>query len=189
MVTAPHERRPAQAPSPPDTTPQATPESTPSNTVSPIARMPRGLGRVLVVDDDEMIRRLIAANLTLEGFDVAMAMDGQDCLDNVSAIAPDIITLDMMTSRTDSRETAIRLRKSPATSHIKVVLITARAQEDNWAPDTNVGADAYVTKPFDPGALIRAVRKLAGVPEVTLTSIGADGVEFRGAYCLIGRAL
>ena len=169
MVTALHERRRAETASPLDATPQASPESarTPSNTVSPIARMPRGLGRVLVVDDDEMIRWLIAANLTLEGFDVAMAVDGQDCLDHVSAIAPDIITLDMMTSRMDSRETAIRLRKNPDTSHIKVVLITARAQEDDRTPDAHVGADAYVTKPFDPGALIRAVRKLAGAPEGT----------------------
>jgi CheY-like chemotaxis protein len=73
---------------------------------------------------------------------MAMAVDGQDCLDNVSTIAPDIITLNMMTSCMYSRETAIRLRKSPYTSHIKLMLITARAQEDDWIPDTHVGADA-----------------------------------------------
>ena len=75
-MTASHERGPAEIP-------------------WPIARAPR----VLVVDDDEVIRRLIAANLTLEGFDVAMAAGGQDCLDQVSAIAPDVITFDVMTSR------------------------------------------------------------------------------------------
>src|ERR1035438_1152141 len=57
----------------------------------------QGLGRrVLVVDDDEVIRRLIAVNLQLEGFDVSMAVDGQDCLDKVVEIAPDVITLDVM---------------------------------------------------------------------------------------------
>jgi CheY-like chemotaxis protein len=171
MVTALRERRPTEIVSPPDAASQASPESalTCSNTVATLARMPRGLGRVLVVDDDEVIRRLIAANLTLEGFDVAMAVDGQDCLDNVSAIAPDIITLDVMTPRLGGWETAIRLRKSPDTSHIKVVLITARAQEDDQTPDTHRGADAYVTKPFDPGELIKAIRKLAGAPAVTFT--------------------
>jgi CheY-like chemotaxis protein len=131
------------------------------NAVSPMARMPRGLGRVLVVDDDEVIRRLIAINLTLEGFDVATAVDGQECLDNVSAIAPDIITLDVMMPRLDGAQTAIRLRDNPDTAHIKLVLITARAQDDGRASGKDAGADAYLTKPFDPGALIQTIRKLA----------------------------
>jgi DNA-binding response OmpR family regulator len=123
----------------------------------------QGLGRVLVVDDDEVIRQLIAVNLTLEGFDVSTAVDGQDCLDKVQVMAPDVITLDVMMPRLDGWETAVQLRKSPATAHIKVVLITARAQEDDKKHGTNVGADAYLTKPFDPGEMIRVVRELAGV--------------------------
>jgi CheY-like chemotaxis protein len=59
----------------------------------------QGLGRVLVVDDDEVIRQLIAVNLQLEGFEVATAVDGQDCLDHVQSIAPDVITLDVMMPR------------------------------------------------------------------------------------------
>jgi CheY-like chemotaxis protein len=129
-----------------------------------LARVTQGLGRVLVVDDDEVIRQLIAVNLTLEGFDVATAIDGQDCLDKVQAIAPDVITLDVMMPRLDGWETAIQLRKSPETAHIRVVLITARAQEDDVARGANVGADAYLTKPFDPGEMIRVVRDLAGAP-------------------------
>ena len=117
---------------------------------------------MLVVDGDPVIRRPIAAILTLEGFDVAMAVDGQECLDHVSAIAPDIITLDMTTSRANGREAVRRLRASPGTAHIKLVLITT--QEDDQVPDTEVGADAYVIKPFDPGALIQAIRKLADAP-------------------------
>ncbi len=118
---------------------------------------------MLVVDDDEVIRQLIAVNLTLEGFDVATAIDGQDCLDQVQAIAPDVITLDVMMPRLDGWETAVQLRKARETAHIKVVLITARAQEDDVARGANVGADAYLTKPFDPGEMIRVVRELAGV--------------------------
>jgi DNA-binding response OmpR family regulator len=128
-----------------------------------LARVTQGLGRVLVVDDDEVIRQLIAVNLTLEGFDVATAVDGQDCLDKVLAIAPHVITLDVMMPRLDGWETAVQLRKSPETANIKVVLITARAQEEDMVHGTNVGADAYLTKPFDPGEMIRVVRELAGV--------------------------
>ena len=65
-----------------------------------------GLGRVLVVDDDEVIRRLIAVNLQLEGFDVETAVDGQDCLERVSEIDPDVITLDVMMPRLDGWATA-----------------------------------------------------------------------------------
>ncbi|HLX47816.1 MAG TPA: response regulator [Streptosporangiaceae bacterium] len=126
--------------------------------------MAQGLGRVLVVDDDEVIRQLIAVNLTLEGFDVATAVDGQDCLDKVTAIDPDVITLDVMMPRLDGWVTAMELRKNPETSHVKVVLITARAQEDDRARGLQIGVDAYLTKPFDPSEMIRIVRELAGAP-------------------------
>jgi DNA-binding response OmpR family regulator len=128
-----------------------------------LARVTNGFGRVLVVDDDEVIRQLIAVNLTLEGFDVATAVDGQDCLDKVRAIAPDVITLDVMMPRLDGWETTLQLRKSPDTAQIKVVMITARAQEEDIVRGAAVGADAYLTKPFDPGEMIRVVRELAGV--------------------------
>ncbi|GLV51845.1 hypothetical protein TBS_24130 [Thermobispora bispora] len=116
---------------------------------------------MLVVDDDEVIRQLIAVNLTLEGFEVATACDGQDCLDRVHDIDPDVITLDVMMPRLDGWETATRLRSDPSTRHIKVVLITARAQEEDRRRGLGIGVDAYVTKPFDPAELIQIVRELA----------------------------
>src|SRR6201992_3062755 len=68
------------------------------DTLTPVTQ---GLGRVLVVDDDEVIRQLIAVNLTLEGFDLATAVDGQGWLDKVEEMAPDVITLDVMMPRLD----------------------------------------------------------------------------------------
>ncbi len=121
------------------------------------------LGRVLVVDDDEVIRQLIAVNLQLEGFEVWTAVDGQDCLDKVVEVAPDVITLDVMMPRLDGWVTAIRLREDPETEHIRVVMITARAQEHDVRRGHEIGVDAYVTKPFDPNQLIQTVRKLAAV--------------------------
>ena len=166
MVTVLSERPQAEALVVGDTTPPAGSGSalTAPKTVTTLARETRRLGRVLVVDDDEVIRRLIAANLTVEGFDVAMAVDGQDCLDQVSAIAPDVITLDGMMPRLDGWETAIRLRKCPDTAHIKVVLITAQAQDGDPTRHRHVDADAYLIKPFDVAELIRVVRELAAAP-------------------------
>jgi CheY-like chemotaxis protein len=127
------------------------------------------MGRVLVVDDDEVIRRLIEVNLSLEGFEVSTAVDGQDCLDKVAEINPDVITLDVMMPRLDGWETAVQLRQAPETAHIKVLLITARAQEDDKAHGARVGADAYLTKPFDPNEMIRLVRELVG-PRLVITA-------------------
>jgi CheY-like chemotaxis protein len=124
---------------------------------------------VLVVDDDEVIRRLIEVNLSLEGFEVSTAVDGQDCLDKVAEINPDVITLDVMMPRLDGWETAVQLRSAPDTAHIKVLLISARAQEDDKAHGARVGADAYLTKPFDPNEMIRLVRELVG-PDLVITA-------------------
>lgn len=115
---------------------------------------------MLVVDDDEVIRQLIAVNLTLEGFQVETAADGQDCLDRVGEVRPDVITLDVMMPRLDGWVTATRLLEDESTRHIKVVLITARAQEVDRQRGLAIGVDAYLTKPFDPEELIRIVRDL-----------------------------
>jgi DNA-binding response OmpR family regulator len=120
------------------------------------------LGRVLVVDDDEVIRQLIAVNLQLEGFEVETAVDGRDCLDKVRLVRPDVITLDVMMPRLDGWVTAVKLREDDETRGIRVVMITARAQDHDIQRGHEIGVDAYVTKPFDPGELIRTVRALAG---------------------------
>ncbi len=122
------------------------------------------LGRVLVVDDDDVIRQLITVNLELEGFEVATAVDGQDCLDKVKDVDPAVITLDIMMPRLDGWQAADRLRADPDTAGIKVVLLSARAQEADLQRGSRMGVDAYLTKPFDPDELIETVRRLAGLP-------------------------
>jgi CheY-like chemotaxis protein len=69
-----------------------------------------------------------------------------------------------MMPRLDGWVTATQLRKNPATAGIKVVLITARAQEEDKDRGRDIGVDAYLTKPFDPAEMIRVVRQLAGAP-------------------------
>ena len=121
--------------------------------------------RVLVVDDDEVIRQLITLNLELEGFEVHEAVDGQDALRAVLEIDPAVITLDIMMPNLDGWDAAARLRNNPDTAHIKVVLLSARAQEADVRRGARIGVDAYLTKPFDPDDLVDTVRRLAGASE------------------------
>jgi CheY-like chemotaxis protein len=117
--------------------------------------------RVLVVDDDAVIRRLIMVNLELEGFDVAEAVDGQAALEAVTQRAPHVVVLDVAMPRLDGLATTAALRADPATSAIKIVIVSARAQQADVRRGMDAGADAYLTKPFEPEALIRCVRELA----------------------------
>jgi CheY-like chemotaxis protein len=116
---------------------------------------------VLVVDDDPVIRRLIKVNLELEGFDVAEAVDGQAALDAIAVRTPDVVVLDVAMPRVDGLATTAALRADPATSDIKIVIVSARAQQADVRRGIEVGADSYLTKPFEPEALIRCVRELA----------------------------
>ncbi len=122
--------------------------------------MSTSLGRVLVVDDSDVIRKLISVNLELEGFEVVTAVDGQDALDKIIEMAPDVMTIDVVMPRLDGYDTVAKVRADPRTSHLKIAMVTACAQEADIRRGEAVGVDAYVTKPFDPSTLVRTVRDL-----------------------------
>ncbi|WP_329381565.1 response regulator [Streptomyces sp. NBC_01716] len=116
-------------------------------------------GRVLVVDDNRVIRQLIRVNLELEGFEVVTAADGAECLDVVHRVRPDVITLDVVMPRLDGIRTAARLRADPMTSHLPVAIISAGTR---YEVETGItaGVDAFLAKPFEPSELVRVVRRL-----------------------------
>ncbi|MFI6729362.1 response regulator [Streptomyces sp. R-74717] len=116
-------------------------------------------GRVLVVDDNKVIRQLIRVNLELEGFEVVTAADGVECLDLVHQVCPDVITLDVVMPRLDGLQTATRLRSDPRTRHLPVAVISACTP---YEVDSGVaaGVDAFLAKPFEPSELVRLVRQL-----------------------------
>ena len=124
-----------------------------------LARM-EALGRVLVVDDSAVIRQLITMNLEMEGFEVVTAVDGQDALDKVHEVQPDVITIDVKMPRLDGLDTVARLRADPRTAGLKIAMVTASAQDIDLRRGETVGVDAYVTKPFDPDSLVRTIRDL-----------------------------
>ena len=117
--------------------------------------------RVLVVDDSEAIRQLIAVNLELEGYDVRRAADGLEALEVAAQWRPDVVTLDMVMPRLDGLATCARLRADPATADVAVVMVTGRAQAADRDRGEAAGVDAYLTKPFEPAELVATVARLA----------------------------
>jgi CheY-like chemotaxis protein len=122
---------------------------------------------VLVVDDSDVIRELIAINLELEGFEVFTAVDGQDALERIGVVRPDVMTIDVRMPRLDGISLVQQLRRDPATAHIRVVMVTASAQEAEVRRGEAAGVDAYLTKPFEPDVLVGIVRALAAGPSTS----------------------
>lgn len=116
-------------------------------------------GRVLVVDDNKVIRQLIRVNLELEGFEVVTAADGAECLEVVHRVAPDLITLDVVMPRLDGLRTAARLRADPRTSRLPLAIISACSHQEVESGLAS-GVDAFLAKPFEPAELIRLVGRL-----------------------------
>jgi diguanylate cyclase (GGDEF)-like protein len=114
--------------------------------------------RVLVVDDDEDIVRVVRINLELEGFEVDTAGDGQEALDRALANPPDIVLLDIMMPRMDGLTALRKMRGQPALSSTSIVLLTARGLTEDRVNGLELGADDYVTKPFDVVELVARVK-------------------------------
>jgi CheY-like chemotaxis protein len=117
--------------------------------------------RILAVDDDPIILRLLQVNLEMEGHEVVTAADGHEALAQMRAASPEVVLLDVMMPELDGWQVCERIRADAELAHTPVVFLSARAQESDLARGAEVGADAYVTKPFDPLALIELVERLA----------------------------
>ncbi|NGO09287.1 response regulator [Streptomyces sp. HC44] len=121
--------------------------------------VPGASGRVLVVDDNKVIRQLIRVNLELEGFEVVTAADGAECLDVIHQVRPDVVTLDVVMPRLDGLRTAARLRADPRTRNLPLAIVSACTQYEVEG-GLDVGVDAFLAKPFEPAELVRLVRQL-----------------------------
>jgi DNA-binding response OmpR family regulator len=115
---------------------------------------------VLVADDEEDIRALVAFRLQRAGYDVITAADGEEALALATTQLPDLIVLDMMMPKATGLEVTRSLRGQDSTKDIPVILLTARAQEADVASGFEAGADDYVKKPFSPKDLQSRVQKL-----------------------------
>ncbi|MFF4545240.1 response regulator [Streptomyces sp. NPDC001406] len=121
--------------------------------------MPGASGRVLVVDDNKVIRQLIRVNLELEGLEVVTAADGAECLDVVHEVRPDVVTLDVVMPRLDGLRTAALLRADPRTRDLPLAIVSACTQYEVEG-GLDIGVDAFLAKPFEPAELVSVVRQL-----------------------------
>jgi DNA-binding response OmpR family regulator len=118
--------------------------------------------RVLVCDDERAIVRLIQVNLERQGFSVIAAFDGKEALDKVLQESPDLCVLDIIMPYVDGMEVLRRIRKNPQTSEIPVILLTTEVHEAKVEEGYRLGADLYMTKPFNPSDLANVLLSLNG---------------------------
>ncbi len=108
----------------------------------------------MLADDDPGIRLLVNATLRSDEYEIIEASDGLETLALAAKERPDLILLDIGMPKVDGFEVCRRLKKDPSTAEIRVIMLTARAQDADRRRGDEVGADGYFTKPFSPLALL-----------------------------------
>lgn len=118
--------------------------------------------RILIVDDEEDMRYAVKMQLEANGYEVLTAKDGQEGLTFARKEMPDLIILDLMLPKLDGYQVCRMLKFDNKYKNIPIVIFTARAQSDDEELGYQVGADAYVAKPFDPKRLLGKIKDLLG---------------------------
>ena len=113
---------------------------------------------ILVVEDDEDILQLLRYNLEASGYEVATAMDGLDALEKARKQPPKLVLLDLMLPGMDGFDVCKELKKTPETSNVPIIMLTARGEEVDRIVGLELGADDYVVKPFSPREIALRVR-------------------------------
>jgi CheY-like chemotaxis protein len=117
--------------------------------------------KILIVEDQPDIRKLIRMTLEFEDYEIHEAADGAFGLRMASAVGPDLMLLDvMMPGELDGLQVCQRIKSDPKLKHIKVVLLTARGQARDREAGQQAGADDYLVKPFSPLQLIETIDRL-----------------------------
>lgn len=116
--------------------------------------------KILLVDDEKDLVETVKFRLEANDYDVIAAYDGQEALAKARKEKPDLIILDLMLPKIDGYKVCRMLKFDEKYKAIPIILFTARAQESDQKMGKEVGADAYVTKPFEPKALLDKIKEL-----------------------------
>jgi class 3 adenylate cyclase/CheY-like chemotaxis protein len=122
--------------------------------------------RILIVDDNENNRVILAARLAVQGYSTTEACDGVEALEAVGREALDLILLDVSMPRMDGLEACRRLRSDPNVGFVPIILVTARSDSKDVVAGLEAGADEYLTKPVDQQALVARVRSMLRIKEL-----------------------
>lgn len=122
--------------------------------------------KILIVEDEDSIRLLLSTILgSLEGYSIICARDGEEGLRLVRSDNPDIILLDNRLPGISGFDVCSSVKLDPATSHAKVLMLSCQGQNFDWQRAREMGADGYITKPFNSTVLVEKVEELAGNKE------------------------
>ncbi|HEX2949659.1 MAG TPA: response regulator [Armatimonadota bacterium] len=116
--------------------------------------------KILAVDDERHIVRLIQVNLERAGYEVVTAYDGREALKKIEEEQPDMVVLDVMMPYMDGLETLKQIRSNPAHRNLPVIMLTAKAQDQDVFRGYSQGVDIYLTKPFNPMELLTFVKRI-----------------------------
>lgn len=116
--------------------------------------------KILIVDDEPNIVISLEFLMKKEGFEVAVANDGEEALAKAASFAPDLMLLDVMMPKKSGFEVCEALRADPARAGLQIVMLTAKGRDTEVAKGIALGADAYVTKPFSTKDLVAKVKEM-----------------------------
>ncbi len=116
--------------------------------------------KILIVDDEAELVELMKIRLEAAGYDVLKAYDGQEGLDKAKAEKPDLILLDIMMPKMDGYKVCGLLKKDSRFQKIPIILFSAKAQKEDEELAKEVGADLYITKPFEASVLLSKIQGL-----------------------------
>lgn len=126
------------------------------------------MARICIVDDDPDIRHLVTYALVDEGHEVSTCPDGAAAFEMLKEDPPDLMLLDIMMPGMDGYQVLEAMREAGLREATKVLILTAKGSERDWEQGFELGANVYMTKPFDPDELIVAVRELLAASEEEL---------------------
>jgi adenylate cyclase len=121
---------------------------------------------ILIADDNEANRDILARRLEAHGYQLAMAADGEEALSSARELLPDLILLDVMMPKFDGLEVCRQLKADKSLPFIPIILVTARSDTKDIVAGLDVGGDEYLTKPVDQAALVARVRSILRVKEL-----------------------
>jgi len=119
-----------------------------------------GKKTVLVADDEVAVSKLICYVLENAGFNVKIAQDGGDALDQIIKETPDLVLLDLMLPTISGFEILSKIRENEKLKSLPIIVLTCRGQEEDKQKATHLGVTEYLTKPFSPSGLINIIRNV-----------------------------
>ena len=139
--------------------------------------------KILVVEDDPPVSMMLQYNLEREGYSVSVAEDGEEALRLIVEDPPDAVVLDWMLPMVSGLEVCRRVRRKLESENVPIIMVTARAEEEDRLRGLDTGADDYVTKPFSPNELVARIRALLRRtrPDLGEKNMGCKGVALSPA--------